>query len=88
VYRTPSDIDLEEENRRKGPLARQPPHHDYGACRAGAANEVIQDIVGHVLNRMLRHFSHVRMAAKRQAWSPSPAAALSGWKQEPRCSHP
>ncbi len=32
-----------------------------------ASDETIKDIAGHVSNRMLKHYSHIRMEAKRRA---------------------
>jgi len=36
-------------------------------AEAGAGDETIMDIAGHVSKRMLRHYSHIRMEAKRRA---------------------
>jgi integrase len=36
-------------------------------AESGAADETIRDIAGHVSPRMLKHYSHIRMAAKRGA---------------------
>jgi integrase len=36
-------------------------------AEAGAGDETIMDIAGHVSKRMLRHYSHIRMEAKRHA---------------------
>jgi hypothetical protein len=33
----------------------------------GAADEIIRDITGHVSKQGLKHYSHIRMAAKRGA---------------------
>jgi predicted Zn-ribbon and HTH transcriptional regulator len=33
----------------------------------GAPDEVIRDVAGHVSKQMLKHYSHVRMQAKRKA---------------------
>ena len=33
---------------------------------AEASDETIRDLAGHVSKRMLKHYSHVRMAAKRK----------------------
>jgi integrase len=47
-----------------------------------ASEETIKDIAGHVSNRMLKHYSHIRMQAKRRATDSlvvkkKPAAAAS-----------
>jgi hypothetical protein len=34
---------------------------------SGAGDQTIMDIAGHVSKRMLRHYSHIRMEAKRTA---------------------
>jgi integrase len=36
-------------------------------AESGAADETIRQIAGHVSQQMLKHYSHIRMAAKRQA---------------------
>jgi len=36
-------------------------------AEGGAGDETIMDIAGHVSRRMLRHYSHIRMQAKREA---------------------
>jgi integrase len=36
-------------------------------AESGAGDETIRDIAGHVSKQMLKHFSHIRMAAKRAA---------------------
>ena len=36
-------------------------------AESGAGDETIKDIAGHVLQRMLKHYSHIRMEAKRKA---------------------
>ncbi len=36
-------------------------------AESGAADETIRQIAGHVSRQMLKHYSHIRMAAKRQA---------------------
>jgi integrase len=36
-------------------------------AESGAADETIRDIAGHVSKQMLKHYSHIRMAAKRGA---------------------
>jgi integrase len=36
-------------------------------AESGAADETIRDIAGHVSKQMLKHYSHIRMAAKRSA---------------------
>jgi len=33
----------------------------------GAGDQTIQDIAGHVSRQMLKHYSHIRMDAKRKA---------------------
>jgi hypothetical protein len=36
-------------------------------AESGAGDQTIMDIAGHVSKRMLRHYSHIRMEAKRSA---------------------
>jgi integrase len=36
-------------------------------AESGAGDETIRDIAGHVSKRMLKHYSHIRMEAKRKA---------------------
>ena len=36
-------------------------------AESGAADETIRDLAGHVSKQMLKHYSHIRMAAKRSA---------------------
>jgi integrase len=36
-------------------------------AESGAGDETIRDIAGHVSRQMLKHYSHIRMAAKRRA---------------------
>jgi integrase len=36
-------------------------------AESGAGDETIRQIAGHVSPRMLKHYSHIRMAAKRVA---------------------
>jgi integrase len=36
-------------------------------AESGAGDEVIRDMAGHVSKDMLKHYSHIRMQAKRQA---------------------
>jgi integrase len=36
-------------------------------AESGAGDETIRDIAGHVSKQMLKHYSHIRMAAKRRA---------------------
>jgi integrase len=48
-------------------------------AESGAADETIRDIAGHVSKQMLKHYSHIRMEAKRRALEsivakPSPQA--------------
>ena len=40
-----------------------PPDH----AESGAGDEIIRDIAGHVSKQMLKHYSHIRMGAKRRA---------------------
>jgi len=37
-------------------------------AESGAGDETIRDIAGHVSKQMLKHYSHIRMAAKRTAF--------------------
>jgi integrase len=36
-------------------------------AESGAGDETIMEIAGHVDRQMLRHYSHIRMKAKREA---------------------
>jgi integrase len=36
-------------------------------AESGACDQTIQDIAGHVSQQMLKHYSHIRMDAKRKA---------------------
>jgi integrase len=36
-------------------------------AESGAGDQTIMDIAGHVSKQMLRHYSHIRMEAKRSA---------------------
>jgi hypothetical protein len=36
-------------------------------AESGAGDETIRDIAGHVSKQMLKHYSHIRMEAKRRA---------------------
>jgi len=47
-------------------------------AESGAGDETIMQIAGHVSRKMLRHYSHIRMAAKRAALD----AALAARKQK------
>jgi hypothetical protein len=38
-----------------------------GVAESGAGDETIREIAGHVSKRMLKHYSHIRMEAKRKA---------------------
>ena len=53
------------------PLSRVVSNTNRGvilAIRQGqASDETIQDLAGHVSKRMLNHYSHIRMEAKRRA---------------------
>src|ERR1700733_13038766 len=48
-------------------MARQPPDPITDLAESGAGDQTIMDIAGHVSKRMLRHYSHIRMEAKRSA---------------------
>ncbi len=61
-------------------LSERVPLHIWGACGVGnrhtlitelaescAGDETIMEIAGHVDRQMLRHYSHIRMKAKRAA---------------------
>jgi hypothetical protein len=39
----------------------------FDLAESGAGDETIRDIAGHVSKQMLKHYSHIRMAAKRRA---------------------
>jgi integrase len=60
-------------------------------AESGAGDETIRDIAGHVSKQMLKHYSHIRMEAKRRAVesivrkpdAKSPAAPTSNNNQEP-----
>ena len=47
-------------------------------AESGAGDETIMEIAGHVSRSMLRHYSHIRMSAKRAALD----AALAGRKSK------
>lgn len=49
-------------------------------AESGAADETIRDIAGHVSKQMLKHYSHIRMAAKR--------GALEGIVAQPKAHEP
>jgi integrase len=49
-------------------------------AESGAADETIRDIAGHVSKQMLKHYSHIRMAAKR--------GALEGIVARPKACEP
>jgi integrase len=49
-------------------------------AESGAGDETIMEIAGHVDRQMLRHYSHIRMKAKRAALD----AALAGRSQSSR----
>ena len=36
-------------------------------CETGVGDQTIMDIAGHVSKKMLKHYSHIRMEAKRNA---------------------
>ncbi len=55
--RTPSD----------GAVARQLAHAITDLAESGAGDQTIMDIACRVYKRMLRHYSHIRMEAKRSA---------------------
>ncbi len=40
-------------------------------AESGAGDQTIMDIAGHVSKQMLKHYSHIRMEAKRRRLSPS-----------------
>src|SRR6202521_6275559 len=51
-------------------------------AEGGAGDETIRDIAGHVSKQMLKHYSHIRMEAKRRALEsivpkPSPKATVT-----------
>ena len=53
-------------------------------AESGAGDETIMDIAGHVSKQMLRHYSHIRMEAKRKALEsivPKPEMDVSANKQ-------
>jgi integrase len=53
-------------------------------CESGAGEQTIRDIAGHVSPRMMKHYSHIRMEAKRNALesilakSPTPVTPSNG----------
>ena len=72
------EADQDGDKRHSAPLeapwradARQLPHEqaEVGATDAemGVPDHVIESITGHLSRRMLEHYSHVRLAAKRHA---------------------
>ncbi len=48
-------------------LARQPHTLITDLAESGAGDQTIMDIAGQVSKQMLRHYSHIRMEAKRNA---------------------
>ena len=36
---------------------------------AGEPDHVVESITGHLSRRMLEHYSHIRLAAKKQPWT-------------------
>jgi hypothetical protein len=61
-------------------------------AESGAGDQTIMDIAGHVSKQMLKHYSHIRMEAKRRALESivtvRPATVESGQEQgRPRGTH-
>ena len=61
-------------------------------AESGAGDQTIMDIAGHVSKQMLKHYSHIRMEAKRHALesivTKRPATVESGQRQgRPRGTH-
>jgi integrase len=55
-------------------------------AESGAGDETIRDIAGHVSKRMLKHYSHIRMEAKRKALEaivPKPAINKTAGPETP-----
>jgi integrase len=53
-------------------------------AESGAGDETIMQIAGHVSRQMLRHYSHIRMNAKRDALD----AALAQRSKRPKTNNP
>ena len=55
-------------------------------AKSGAGDQTIMDIVGHVSKNMLKHYSHIRMEARRDALesivkrAPTKKPLLKGFK--------
>jgi hypothetical protein len=49
------------------PLSRSTPSGDTELAESKASDQTIMGIAGHVSKKMLQHYSHVRMEAKRSA---------------------
>ena len=65
-------------------------------AESGASDQTIMDIAGHVSKQMLKHYSHIRMEAKRkalesivpkQAEAPSPTQSAQDRSQVPTIAH-
>jgi hypothetical protein len=52
-------------------------------AESGAGDETIMQIAGHVSRQMLRHYSHIRMNAKRDALD----AALAQRSKRPKTNN-
>jgi hypothetical protein len=67
-------------SRLQRPLQRRPSSSADMSSRAesGAGDETIMEIAGHVDRQMLRHYSHIRMKAKRAALDSALASRSAG----------
>ena len=52
-------------------------------AESGAGDQTIMDIAGHVSKRMLKHYSHIRMEAKRRALESIVNKTEAGKNEEP-----
>jgi hypothetical protein len=64
---TPTLEQRSQERQGARTLARQSAYFDHGSSGGGAGDQTIMDIAGHVSRHMLKHYSHIRMQAKRNA---------------------
>ena len=53
-------------------------------AEAGAPDATLMALAGHVTRRMLEHYSHVRMKAKREAVEKISSGLMSGFSESPK----
>ena len=69
----PNHYDQDCAGKRQGVRGRERASHDSRhtliteLAESGAGDQTIMDIAGHVSRQMLKHYSHIRMQAKREA---------------------